>query len=417
MQQYDLIIIGGGAAGLMAAITAKEEGINSILILERENTLGGSLNEYIHSGFGIATFKKELTGPEVAQRLIDKVMELQISYKLNTMVLKLKEDKIITYMNKDGIKDAKAKAIILAMGCRERPRGAMSIPKTNCSGIFTAGSAQKFVNVEGFLPGKEVVILGSGDMGAIIARRLIIEGAKVKAVVEHMPHVTAAEKNINQCYKDFQIPFLFSHTITEIRGKDRVEGVIAAKVDENKKPVVGTEQYLPCDSLILSIGLFPENELSRKAKIVLSATTRGPEVDANMHTSKEGVFACGSVVHVHNMVDHVVEEAKIAARGAASYIQGISPISRKVKVVAGYGIKYAVPQYIDTTNINGTVDILLKVDGIYENKSIAVYFDNNCAIKYKQPHFTTGNIECVKLTEDILMLYKGSKSIEIKVEE
>lgn len=418
MNQYDLVIIGGGAAGLSAAITAKEEGIENIIVLERENTLGGALNEYIHNGFGLNTFKEELTGTECAAKLVERVTELNIDYKLNTMVLELNKDKAITFVNSsEGIVTIKAKSIILAMGCRERPRSAMSIPKSRCAGIFTADSVQRFVNTEGFLPGKEVVIMGSGDMGAIIARRLLIEGAKIKAVVERMPFITASDRNVLQSFDCFNIPMLLSHTVIEIKGKDRVEGVITAKVDENKRPIMGTENYIPCDALVLSIGLYPENDIPKKAKIAFSSITRGPIVDESMETSMEGVFACGCVLHIHNMVDQVAREAKIAAKSAVEYLREGKAGSKLIKIEASKGIKYTVPMYINRERVREDVIVLLKTDNIYRDKCISVYLGDERVSSVRREIFSVGNIECIRLSKELFDSEANFKKIKIKLEE
>ena len=324
MNRYDLIIIGGGPAGLAAAISAKEKGIDNLLILERDKELGGILNQCIHNGFGLHTFQEELTGPEYAQRFINQAKELSIPYKLNTMVLDITKngrEKTVTAMNReDGLLVLKTKAVILAMGCRERPRGALNIPGYRPAGIYTAGTAQRLVNMEGYMPGREVVILGSGDIGLIMARRMTLEGAKVKVVAELMPYSGGLQRNIVQCLEDFDIPLKLSHTVVDIQGKDRVTGVTLAQVDENRKPIKGTEEFYSCDTLLLSCGLIPENELSDKMGIKMSRITSGAVVNESLETSAEGVFACGNVLHVHDLVDYVSEEAGRAGSHAAEYI-------------------------------------------------------------------------------------------------
>ena len=322
MRTCDVVIIGGGPAGLAAAVSARENGIEDILIIERDKELGGILNQCIHNGFGLHTFKEELTGPEYAHRFIKQVEELAIPYKLDTMVVDVTTEKMVTVMNKeDGVFLIQAKTIILAMGCRERSRGALNIPGYRPAGIFSAGTAQRLVNMDGYMPGKEVVILGSGDIGLIMARRMTLEGAKVKVVAELMPRSGGLKRNIVQCLDDFGIPLKLSHTVVDIKGKERVEGVTLAQVDDNLKPIPGTEEFYSCDTLLLSVGLIPENELSRGMGVEINPTTNGPVVNDKLETNIEGVFACGNVLHVHELVDHVSEEAKRAGRNAAEYVK------------------------------------------------------------------------------------------------
>ncbi len=378
MKSYDIVIIGGGPAGLAAAASAKKAGIERILILERDKELGGILNQCIHNGFGLHTFKEELTGPEYAGRFIEMVKELGIEYELNTMVMDLSPQKVVTAMNRtDGMFQIQAGAVILAMGCRERARGALNIPGYRPAGIFSAGTAQRLVNMEGYLPGKEVVILGSGDIGLIMARRMTLEGAKVKVVAELMPYSGGLKRNIVQCLDDYGIPLKLSHTVVDIRGKERLEGITLAQVDEKGKPIAGTEEYYACDTLLLSVGLIPENELSRGMGVEIDRVTAGPVVNESLETNIPGVFACGNVLHVHDLVDYVSEEAGRAGANAARFVKGGLPEGgRDIAVAATDGARYSVPSHINVSRMEDLLTVRFRVGAVFKDSYISVYYND-----------------------------------------
>ena len=378
MKQVDIAIIGGGPAGLAAAVGAYDAGSRSILIIERDEQLGGILNQCIHNGFGLHTFKEELTGPEYAARFIAQVQERDIPYVLGSMVLDISPEKVITYTSsKEGLVQVQAKAVVLAMGCRERPRGALNIPGYRPAGIFSAGTAQRLVNMEGYMPGREVVILGSGDIGLIMARRMTLEGAKVKVVAELMPYSGGLKRNIVQCLDDFGIPLKLSHTVVNIHGKERLTGVTIAEVDSHGKPVPGTEEYYACDTLLLSCGLIPENELSRSAGVEIAPVTNGPAVNESLETSMEGVFACGNVLHVHDLVDYVSQEAAMAGRSAAKYAAGkLQHTGKSIPVTAKGGVRYTVPKTVNPENMDDTLTVRFRVGAVYKNAYINVYYDD-----------------------------------------
>lgn len=410
-----LVVIGGGPAGLAAAIKAREEGIEDILVLERDRELGGILQQCIHNGFGLHIFGEQLTGPEYAEKFIDKLKEMKIEYKCDTMVLDINKDKKITAVNpEDGLMEINASAIILAMGCRERTRGALNIPGMRPAGVFTAGAAQRLVNMEGFTVGKRIVILGSGDIGLIMARRLTLEGAEVKMVLELMPYSSGLKRNIAQCLVDYDIPLLLSHTVVKVHGKDRVEGVTIAQVDENRKPIPETAQFVECDTLLLSVGLLPENELSKNAGIVLDRVVGGPVVNESMGTSIDGIFACGNVVHVHDLVDFVTGESYLAGKSAAKYIQGqIKRNGRTIKVAAQNGVRYTVPQSIRADNVENDVNLFMRVGNIYKDVYLIVRDGSNIVYKARKRVVAPGEMESIKLKKELIDKIEGS---EITVE-
>lgn len=428
MTKKDIVIIGGGPAGLAAALAAKAEGAESILILERDKELGGILNQCIHNGFGLHTFQEELTGPEYAARFIQRVEEQKIEYRLNTMVMDISPEKVVTAMSReDGMYQIQAKSVILAMGCRERPRGALNIPGYRPAGIYSAGTAQRLVNREGFMPGKKVVILGSGDIGLIMARRMTLEGAEVKVVAELMPYSGGLKRNIVQCLDDFGIPLKLSHTVVDIKGKERVEGITLAQVDENRRPIPGTEEFYDCDTLLLSVGLIPENELSGQAGVELSSVTSGPVVNESLETNVEGIFACGNVLHVHDLVDFVSEEAANAGKNAADYVMAGEKKDDsgdwKVKLNPENGVRYTVPSEIRLSHMADEQLVRFRVGAVYKNCYIRAYLDGERVFSRKKQVAAPGEMEQIKLKkEQLLSILEGKQNekdhkLVIRVEE
>ncbi len=401
-RSVDVLIIGAGPAGLAAAQAVRESGVENLLVLERESEPGGILRQCIHNGFGLHRFSEELTGPEYAQRDIDRARAMDIPLECGTTVLTVSPERLVTCVSADtGFRTIQAGAVILAMGCRERPRGALCTPGTRCAGIYSAGTAQRFVNLEGFMPGKRVVILGSGDIGLIMARRMTLQGAKVLACVEIMPYSSGLNRNIVQCLEDYNIPLLLSHTVTDIRGRDRLEGVTVAKVDGSRVPIPGTEIKYECDTLLLSCGLIPENELSSGAGIRLSPLTSGPEIDDSYETSVPGIFACGNVLHVHDLVDHVSEESFRAGKAAAEFVRGVRRSGDIIRVLDGDGVRGTVPQFIRKGSGTG-IDLMFRPSGVFRNSAAVVECGGRVVLRKKAMIFTPGEMAVLSLKKEHL---------------
>lgn len=414
----DILIIGAGPAGLAAAISAKEAGVDSILVLEREDFQGGILRQCIHNGFGLHRFSTELTGPEYAQRDVDRAKELAIDVRCGVMVLDVSAQRVVTAISREeGLRTYQAKAVILAMGCRERPRGALAIPGSRCSGIYSAGTAQRFVNLEGFMPGNKVVILGSGDIGLIMARRMTLQGAEVLACVELMPYSSGLNRNIVQCLDDYGIPLLLSHTVVDIQGRERLSGVTVAQVDENRKPIPGTQKQYDCDTLLLSVGLIPENELSLSAGVALSAATNGAIVDNSLQTNVPGIFACGNVLHVHDLVDHVSAESAVAGRAAVAYVKGHAWQGESIPVQDAAGVRGTVPQRIilPLAAVDFSVDLMFRPTAVFRNHYVVVKADNRVLSCKRSMILTPGEMALTTLSPALLEHCRGAKRISVEI--